>query len=185
MVGQYKIFEPCCDFLVTRLEGVAFEHQAGDSGGDTKCGVIQTVYDDHRKAWGLPQQSVRLITMDEAYRIYRGSYWDPIHADSLPEPLRFPLFEWVVNHGLGGGIMTLQMVLGVTMDGGLGPQTLTAIAKWDPFILAAKLLKAQADWYRNRVATHPDQVVFLETEWLPRVKASSDFIGIDYLALAA
>ncbi len=184
-IGQYPLFEPCCDFLINRLEGSAFEHQKGDSGGDTKCGITQGVYDSHRKAWALPLQTVAVITMGEARTIYKGSYWDPARAEELPAPLRFPVFEWCVNHGLGGGIITLQQALGVGLDGVMGPATLAAITHWDPFVLAAKLLKLQETWYRNRSASHPDQAVFLDSEWLPRVTATAAFIGIDYKLLAA
>ncbi len=182
---DYWSFGPCFQFLMRRLEGVDFENVKNDHGGATRCGVIQATYDIFRKAWKQPLQSVALITEAEAGKIYLAGYWTPSRCEELARPIRFPLFQWCVNHGVGGGISSLQHVLGVTMDGALGNETLDATTHWDPFILAAKLLREQREWYENRVKRDPTQLAFLKSDWLPRIRQTAEFIGVDAVTLGA
>ena len=41
------------------------------------------------------------------------------------------MFDWAVNSGVGRSARTLQKIIGVTADGGIGPQTLAAVAEHD------------------------------------------------------
>jgi lysozyme family protein len=110
---------------VLRYEGGYSNHPA-DPGGATMKGVTQATYDAWRSKHGLSHQSVRSISQDEIEQIYRRDYWDRIHGDTLPSGLDLCVFDFAVNSGPSRAIRALQKVLGVRVDGVIGPQTLAA-----------------------------------------------------------
>ena len=89
-------------------------------------GVTQKVYDAWREAKGKPHQDVRLIGDGELKDLYRERYWGPGHCGDLPVRLGVVHFDWCVNHGVSGALMTLQQALGVAADGVWGPKTAAA-----------------------------------------------------------
>lgn len=85
--------------FVLRWEGGYSDHPA-DPGGATNMGITQATYDAWRRRQGLPPQPVRNISINEVQAIYRTMYWDPIGADSLPDPLALAAFDLAVNSGV-------------------------------------------------------------------------------------
>jgi lysozyme family protein len=110
---------------VLRYEGGYSNHPA-DPGGATMKGVTQATYDAWRSKHGLSHQSVRSISQDEVEQIYRRDYWDRIHGDDLPSGLDLCVFDYAVNSGPSRAARALQKVLGVRVDGIIGPETLAA-----------------------------------------------------------
>lgn len=79
----------------------------------------------------LPR-SVATLTRDQAMLAYRAGYWDLVHGDDLPAPLALVVFDASVNQGLGWAPAAFQSVLGVRVDGIIGPvETLPAAARCD------------------------------------------------------
>lgn len=83
----------------------------------------------------------RLRSGDETVRaeveqLYRERYWDPIQGDELPWPLSLVVYDSAVNNGPGAAAVVLQRACGVTPDGIIGRQTITA----------ALMLATTADW---------------------------------------
>lgn len=115
-----------------------FGNDKYDPGGATNCGVIQTEYNRFRRAHGLPQQSVRLIKMDEVEAIYKALYWDAMRCDELPAGVDNAVFDYGVNSGIGRAPKVLQRALnalvkaGLTVDGRIGTLTMTALARANP-----------------------------------------------------
>jgi lysozyme family protein len=112
-----------------------YSNHAQDPGGETMWGVTKRVavangYND----------SMRALPVDTAKQIYRKDYWLPIRADELPESLRYPMFDAAVNSGVKQSIWWLQYTVGATVDGSIGPQTLSLAGKDNPEILVRKLL---------------------------------------------
>lgn len=103
-----------------------------DPGGATMKGVTQRVYDEYRRLMGVQTQSVRGITDDEVFDIYRRQYWNTVRGNDLPDGLAYCVFDAAVNSGPGRAVRWLQTVLGVTVDGVIGHQTLGAAIKADP-----------------------------------------------------
>ena len=75
---------------------------------------------------------MRSLTVDDVTPIYKRNYWDRIKGDALPSGVDFAVFDLAVNGGTGRGAKMLQKVVGVTQDGGIGPQTLGAVGRMDP-----------------------------------------------------
>jgi lysozyme family protein len=85
---------------VLKFEG-GFSNDAHDPGGATNLGIIQKEYNSYRDRKGLNQQSVRLITQNEANEIYKIQYWDALRLDDFPAGIDFVIFDAAVNNGVG------------------------------------------------------------------------------------
>jgi len=115
------------------IQGWVATHEGGyvnhprDPGGATNKGVTQRVYDGWRRANGLPTQSVRSITEDEAVTLYRTQYWDTVKGDQLPSGLDYAVYDFAVNSGPSRAVKFLQRVIGVAADGQMGNVTLGKI----------------------------------------------------------
>jgi lysozyme family protein len=90
-----------------------------DPGGLTKYGISQRAY---------PGEDIRGMTLERAKAIYLRDYWGPAGCDSVPDAIRFDLFDMAVNSGIKPAVKTLQTAAGCAADGVLGPKTLQAIA---------------------------------------------------------
>lgn len=116
-------FKACLEHVFAS-EGGYVDHPK-DPGGATNMGItISTL-----SAWrGSPasKADVRNLTRDEAAKIYRANYWNPVRGDDLPAGLDLVAFDAAVNSGVSRGAAWLQKALGVPADGKIGPQTITA-----------------------------------------------------------
>ena len=103
------------------LEGGYSDHKA-DPGGKTQYGITEAI----ARAHGFTGD-MHTLTRDEAKRIYRADYWEPVRADELPQQVRYDVFDGAVNSGVKQSIKWLQRAVGVTDDGLIGPKTLAAV----------------------------------------------------------
>lgn len=147
-----------------------------DAGGATNHGVTQGAYDVFRDRTGQPRRAVIFITDAEVRQLYLEDFWQPACCDSMPSPVAITHFDWSVNHGVSGAKQTLQLCLGVAVDGVVGPATLAAVAALvAPRDFAVKYNAARRAWYLARVQAKPDQAAFLK-DWLDRVDALDAFV---------
>lgn len=123
MVAQN--FQTTTNWLLVHEGG--YVNHPKDPGGATNRGVIQRTYDGYRVRKGLPKQSVKMITNQEVWDIYKSQYWDPISGDLLPAGLDYALYDFSVNSGSSRAVRFLQELLHVKVDGALGNATLAAI----------------------------------------------------------
>lgn len=101
------------------VEGDYSNHPA-DPGGKTRYGVSEAV----ARAAGY-RGDMRELPVSLAQQIYRREYWDAVRADELPPALRYAVFDAAVNSGVKQAVKWLQRAIGATVDGVVGPQTLT------------------------------------------------------------
>jgi len=73
----------------------------GDAGGATRWGIAQRFN---------AQVNVETMTLDQAKRVYREKYWEPVGGDALPWPLSLTVFDFAVNAGVGKAIELLGIV---------------------------------------------------------------------------
>ena len=116
-----------------------------DPGGETKFGISKRSY---------PQLSIADLCEYDAKVIYRRDYWDKCRADSLPPEVRFDVFDTAVNSGIGQAVKFLQAAVGVSVDGVLGPITLSAVNMQPGYITSAKFNGFRLD-FMTRLATWP------------------------------
>lgn len=128
-----------CLQQVLKYEGGYVNHPQ-DPGGPTNKGVTQDVYDGWRKAHNQPTQSVKNISMNEVQGIYRQLYWDKIRGDDLPAGVDMAVFDFAVNSGVSRASKYLQGIVGVPVDGIIGPQTIQATKDYVAIALTNKRL---------------------------------------------
>lgn len=121
MLGNF----PNC-FSVTEIyEGWhKFSDDPHDPGGATYNGVTQRTWSAYCIINKLPPWPVRHMTDAECQDLYKQQYWDKIDGDRLPKGLDLSVYDEGVNSGVVQAIKALQRVLGVTVDGHIGMETL-------------------------------------------------------------
>jgi lysozyme family protein len=121
-----------------------------DSGGGTAWAVRQVLW----AAWvaahpdmGLPLH-VADASQDQLSSLLLAWFWKPVDGQALPSGLNLMVWDFGVNAGPGRSAMILQKLLGVAVDGDIGPHTLRAVYANDAAKLCNSLHDAHADYYR-------------------------------------
>jgi lysozyme family protein len=149
----------------TYKEEGGYGNDPHDPGGATNLGIIQVEYDKYRLAKKLATRSVRYIDRSEADEIYTKSYWDKVDGDELPAGIDLVVYDYGVNSGPGRAIEYAQRILGVGVDGVMGPITLAAIKEIDPKTFIVKF-DADRLAFLQRLKTY----VYFGRGWSARVK---------------
>lgn len=118
---------------VLEMEG-GYTDDPHDPGGPTNMGITLAVFaawnkvkvNDHNRARLI--RDLKRIDRATVREIYRRRYWDTARCGELPAPLAVMHFDAAVNHGPGAAVRILQEVVGVAVDGKVGPDTRAAIA---------------------------------------------------------
>jgi len=137
--------------FVRRWEGGWSDH-AQDPGGKTNHGITLATYANWRRSQGLPDPSaddLRAISEEEVEVIYQQNYWDACRCDELPPPIALVVFDMAVNAGPSRSIRLLQEALGVSVDGIIGPETLSAAKAADPQAVAAEFTARRSMYYAS------------------------------------
>ena len=122
------------------------QHEGGyvndphDPGGETNMGISKRSY---------PSVDIKNLTKEQACKIYQADYWNKISGDLLPSGLDMVVFDSAVNSGVRKATMWLQEVLGVTVDGVLGPKTLMALKGKDTSTLIDKYLDTRLAFLKS------------------------------------
>jgi lysozyme family protein len=153
---------------ILHYEGKTYTNDPVDRGGPTKFGITQSAL-AHYRGKPVTPDDVKNLTEEEARTIYQLRYIDaPGFSNPAIHPsLQQQLIDFGVNSGPQLRIMKLQKALGLTEDGILGPNTLTAITASDQHWLNNQLVKARVEMIANLVAKQPAQIKFLKG-WLRR-----------------
>ena len=112
-------FDEAFDLLLGHEGGYSNNRQ--DPGGETMWGITHKVALQEGYSGDM-----HILPREFAKGVYRRRYWDAVKADSLPDALRFSLFDAAVNSGVGQAVKWLQRAVDVVDDGILGPMTLQA-----------------------------------------------------------
>lgn len=112
-------FDDCFSALLLHEGG--YVNHPSDPGKETKFGISKRAY---------PMEDIPNMTVERAKFLYHRDYWGPAGCDTLPEPLRFHVFDFAVNSGVKTAIKQLQTAVGEFPDGIIGPKTLGAIASY-------------------------------------------------------
>ncbi len=122
-------------FLKTLKYEGGYVNDATDKGGTTNMGVTISTWKqlghDKDGDGDIDNNDIRLLTPDDAMMVMKVGYWDRWKADSIKnQSIAETLVEWVWGSGKWGVIIP-QRILGVTQDGVVGMQTITAINNAD------------------------------------------------------
>lgn len=154
------------------IEGFDNLHRVtGDPGGLTKWGISQRAF---------PNLDIAAMTRDKAKFLYRTQYWDRVQADKLPDALRGHVFDAAGNQGVGKAATLLQEAINlysatlrsvpcdrpsVTVDGGIGPQTIAAANSYNAERLATLFRHLRREDYINQAKAGKGKFLF---GWLNR-----------------
>lgn len=111
--------------ILMNVEG-GYCDDKNDCGGKTKYGISQKAY---------PNLVIVDLTIAKAKEIYKRDYWDKCRCDDLPPSLDIAVFCAAVNMGVPVASSLLQQTLGVSADGKIGNQTISAAKKADEVVL--------------------------------------------------
>lgn len=132
-------FDEAFDLLLGH-EG-AYSNNRHDPGGETMWGIT------HRVALQEGYSGdMHILPREFAKTVYRRKYWDAVKADSLPDALRFTVFDAAVNSGVSQAVKWLQRALDIGDDGVLGPMTLQAAQRCNAVRTAATVNGIRLDF---------------------------------------
>ncbi|HMV08184.1 MAG TPA: glycosyl hydrolase 108 family protein [Cyclobacteriaceae bacterium] len=157
-----------------RLEGGYVNHPL-DRGGPTKYGVILSVWQEHghdKDGDGdIDAEDIKKLSEGDAKYIAKKIFWDYFLADLI---LNQSLAEFIVDWGYNSGRKTVakivQRVVKATVDGIVGPQTVTAINCADQELLFNALKIERKVFLNAIIKRRPDQIVFYDG-WMNRVNS--------------
>lgn len=152
--------EKIVDAIIAAEGGTTETNDPNDSGGRTKYGIAEK---SNPEAW-----ADGTVTLDEARDIYFKKYVVQPGFDKITDPkLQHQLVDFGVNSGPFIAIQKLQTVLGVPVDGKLGPHTYAAVASSDPRAICNKLAGERIKLFVKICKKAPSQLKFLEG-WVNR-----------------
>jgi lysozyme family protein len=118
------------------------------NGGSTNLGVTSAVWADWTGTHA-GHDVMKALTPEDVKPLYKDNYWDRVKGDNLPSGLDWALFDWAVNSGSGRAARSIQRIVGVEADGGIGPLTLTAIGDFEVKYLLDKLHYSRQSFYES------------------------------------
>ena len=164
--------------VVLRHEGGYVQPSATypDPGGPTNMGVTQNVYSRYL---GRPATAadVEAMPVSDAKSIYKSSYWLLVRADSIADQ---NVANWVLDMSVLRGVQAaskaVQTVLGVTVDGAIGPRTVAALNAYDADAFLLKFYKLCLSAFVGIVQQKTTQLVFLP-QWTTRAGEILDTVA--------
>lgn len=134
-------------------EGSAYTNDPADAGGPTRWGITQANLASWRGHVVTPAD-VQALTRDEAAAIYRAQYLRPF--DQLRPPLRVNVIDMGVNAGVRRATVLLQQLVGVEVDGWIGPQTVAAVATRDLAVWNVLYVGMRLHFYEELIVRLPN-----------------------------
>ncbi|MCY0148319.1 hypothetical protein OEG84_11505 [Hoeflea sp. G2-23] len=113
--------------LVLKHEG-GFVNNAKDPGGATNKGVTLATFRRFVKSNGTVED-LKSITDAQVSTVYYRGYWAAVQAHALPAGVDYAVFDFAVNSGPTRAAKYLQQVVGVKVDGRIGPLTVAAVER--------------------------------------------------------
>ena len=152
---------------ILKREG-GYVNNPADRGGPTKFGITLKTLEAWRRH---PVKAYDVEGMDEleAHAIYQIEYLVKPGLDKINNvPLRVFALDSAVQHGPGRAIRWVQKIVGVPVDGILGPVSLSIINQVDSDGLYRKMVAERCRFYGRIITQDPTQAVFA-AGWANRI----------------
>lgn len=140
-------------------EGTKYTNHKNDKGGPTKFGITIPAWETFsgKKATA---DTIKRLTLSNAKAYYRGMHIRPF--DIIADPIRLLMIDLSILRGLHTSIMMLQgAVLGVEVDGWIGPKTLGALHTFENKVATNLLVGARLQHIYQVVKADPTQKDFV------------------------
>lgn len=143
-----------------------FANHPNDKGGPTNMGVTLATWRkqgyDKDGDGDIDVDDLMFLTDADAYNIFKLDYWSRWKGAQIrSQSLANILVDWVWCSG-SYGIKIPQRLLGVAIDGIVGPKTLAALNAQDPKKFFDVLKKEREDYLQRICITTPANKVFLK-----------------------
>ena len=165
--------------FILKWEG-DFVNDPADLGGATNMGVTistwkQVGYDKDGDG-DIDVNDLHLLTRDDVVnRVLKPHYWDRWKADEIKsQSVANILVDWVWASG-AHGIKIPQRLLGVTVDGIVGPKTIAAVNAKNPRELFDMIKIARFDFIEDICRKRPANNKF-KRGWMNRINDIS-YVG--------
>lgn len=121
-------------------------------------------------------RDVQNLTADTAKAIYRKWYYEPIKGDQITsQAIATAMLDLAVLTGPATAVKAAQAILGVTVDGNLGPITLGKLNLMAPQDFLWQFSDKYHALFSDIVTATPNQVVFLKG-WTLRACAMRGYL---------
>jgi len=165
-MAKLEILSP----FIFSFEG-GFSNHPNDSGGPTNKGITLKTWlnfgRDINQDGSIDVEDLKLISEADASAILR-KYWDKCMGDRIQsQAVANLLVSWYWGSG-GIAIKKLQELLGVVVDGIMGPKTLRALNRADPVSLFYDYKLMKQIYLKEICMRNPKNKVFLRG-WLRRL----------------
>ena len=177
-------FNDVIEFVLEQEEGYTLDPK--DPGGETVFGVARNRHQgwegwplvDAHKAFGDYSERINADgkIRNLAIELYRKGFWEPCKCNDLPRHFAFIVMDSAVNQGPRVAIRILQITLGVSVDGIIGPKTLAAAAAATPRKVRLALAERLAA-YARLMSEKPNLLVFARN-WSFRVLSLAKKVDI-------
>lgn len=150
--------------IIAKWEG-GFINDPLDSGGATNMGITiatwRNVGYDKDGDNDIDTQDIKLLDQKDFEKVLR-IYWDRWKADQIVnQSLANVLVDWVWGSG-AWGIKIPQRILNLTVDGKVGPKTITAVNNADASKLFSQIYAARINFLDGIVQRNPSQKRFIK-----------------------
>jgi lysozyme family protein len=154
------------------VDGQPYHVTPHDTGGATNWGVTYATWSAWQRLHRQPASLSAFKQLDKSAfePLYRAQFWNACRCSSLG-PIGIMVFDCAVNCGPGHGASFLQMVLGVDVDGQIGPLTIAAYAAVDPDVLVRALCEQREDYYQ-----HCPRAEYFCKGWNTRAENCRDYV---------
>lgn len=147
--------------------GVSLRFVKGELDGTEVVGVEFDLNGDGK----VDVEDIRNMTRDMAIAVYFSAFWDK-RFEQMDDLIAEKYFDFSINMSKKQATMLVQRAcisagFPVSVDGGLGPETMGALEKAEPACVLAALKAEAAAFYRLLAVLDPVKEKFLKG-WLKR-----------------
>lgn len=161
-------FDDHINALLKAEGGYKLTNIKGDRGKWTYAGISKRFNPD-TPLWDCLERGDIDEAKEEVHKIYKAKYWDRIRGDEIEnDDVAEQMFSAAVNFGVKPASRMAQVIVGVNVDGNIGPQSVKAINRFDAELFDARYALLRIWHYWQIVKGDKTQLQFL-VGWLARV----------------
>jgi len=164
---------------VLKAEG-GYVWDKDDHGGETNLGITIATFNKAKQNKVITSTTIKLLTREDARKIYDAYYWRPSHASEMLFPISLIHFDCAVNCGIKGATRQVRRAVNklktrtVDVDAPMCPELIEVINAQSQSAMTKAYFDARLDFYKS---LHQDKFI---NGWTNRLKNLAKFIGFKW-----